>query len=412
MAGDDGRPQEAAVTTVPIDDFVAAIDVEQLDADPYPIYARLRREAPVCYVPAVNLWFITRWHDVEQAAQRPDLFSAAVDPSPVSRSFGENNILTVDGPRHKQLRAMLDPSFRPRVVEQYATPLIAPLIEQQLAQIEDKGEADLMAEYFEPISVLSLGVVLGLAEFDADTLRRWFAALALGATNFEANPDKQRAADAASAEIDAALAPLFARLLARPDGSTIAHMLHAAEGPLAARVAQIMPTLKVILLGGMQEPGHAGGSTSYGLLSNPEQLEMFLADPAGQVRAAVDEGLRWVSPIGTQTRRVTRDTELGGATLPAGANVGLLLSSANRDEAVWGDDADRFRLERRRPTQAAFGFGSHYCSGHHFSRVQMRMALEALFTRLPGLRLQEDHWPELRGWEFRAPAHLHVRWDS
>jgi cytochrome P450 len=165
----------------------------------------------------------------------------------------------------------------------------------------------------------------------------------------------------------------------------------------------------VILLGGMQEPGHAAGSTVVGLLES-DQAEALAADPAGLVRDAVEEGLRWVSPIGTQTRRTTREMELGGALVPAGANVGLLVSSANRDEEVWGDDADRYDLFRQRRNHAAFGFGPHFCSGHHFSRVQMRIAIQRLFERLPGLHLDPRRPPELRGWEFRAPLHLHVTW--
>jgi cytochrome P450 len=90
--------------------------------------------------------------------------------------------------------------------------------------------------------------------------------------------------------------------------------------------------------------------------------------------------------------------------------VGVLVSSANRDEAVWGDTADRFDLFRPRRNHAAFGFGPHFCSGHHFSRVQMRIAIQKLFERLPGLRLDADRPPLFNGWEFRAPQHLHVRW--
>ena len=264
-----------------------------------------------------------------------------------------------------------------------------------------------VAEYFEPVSVLSLGRVLGLGHVEGDTLRRWFHGLAQGATNFEDDPAKWAESDAVVAEIDEALGPVLARLHAEPDGSTIATMLAHAEGTLAERVASILPTLKVILLGGMQEPGHACGLTVVGLCESGQAAELA-ADPAGLVRAAVEEGLRWVSPIGTQTRRVVDDAELGGTPLPAGANLGLLVSSANRDEAVWGETADVFDLHRPRRQHAAFGFGPHFCSGHHFSRVQMRIALQRLFERFPGLRLDPERPPELRGWEFRAPVHLHV----
>jgi cytochrome P450 len=392
-----------------IEAYAASVTVEELDRDPYPVYARLRREAPVCFVPAVGLWFVTRWADVEGAASRPDVFCARVDPSPLERTMGGESILLLDGEPQKRLRAMLDPSLRPRVVEAGTPGLIEPLVADLLDGLAGRGEAELMSEYFEPVSVLGLGRVLGLGHLDGDTLRRWFHGLAEGAINFEDDPAKWEISDETAAEIDRELTPVFERLDAEPDGSTIATMLQHAEGTLEERVATILPTLKVILLGGMQEPGHAAGSTLVGLLESG-QAAAVRADPA-LVRDAIEEGLRWLSPIGTQTRRALVDAELGGATVPAGANLGLLVSSANRDEEVWGPTADAYDLFRPRRNHAAFGFGPHFCSGHHFSRVQMRIALGRLLERLPGIRLDPERPPVFDGWEFRAPQHLHVRWD-
>jgi cytochrome P450 len=390
--------------------FADEITVEDLDRDPYPIYARMRREEPVCFVPAVGLWFVTRWEDVEQAASRPDVFCSKVEPSPLERAMGGDSILLLDGEPQRKLRAMLDPSLRPRVVEAAAPGLVAPIVEALLDAIVSHGEAELMSEYLEPVSVLSLGRILGLGETDGDTLRRWFHGLAQGAINFEDDPAKWAVSDAIGAEIDRELGPVFERLWESPDSSTIATMLQHADGTLAERIAAILPTLKVILLGGMQEPGHAAGSTVAGLLESG-QAAAFAVNPAGLVRDAVEEGLRWVSPIGTQTRRALVDAELGGAMLPAGANLGVLVSSANRDEAVWGPTADAYDLFRPRRNHGAFGFGPHFCSGHHFSRVQMRIAVQRLFERLPNLRPDPERPAAFNGWEFRAPQHLHVRWD-
>jgi cytochrome P450 len=391
--------------------WAAGITVEELDRDPYPVYARMRREAPVCFVPAVGLWFVTRWADVERAASHPELYDSRVEPSPLVRTMGGESILVVDGEPQRRLRAMLDPSLRPRAVEAATPGLIEPLVAGLLDELGPRGEAELMAEYFEPVSVLGLGRVLGLGHLGGNTLRRWFSGLAAGATNFEDDPEKWAVSDATGAEIDGTLAPVLARLWEEPDGSTIATMLRHAEGTFEQRVERILPTLKVILLGGMQEPGHAAGSTVVGLLESG-QAAALAADPAGRVRDAVEEGLRWMSPIGTQTRHAVVETELGGVTVPAGANLGVLVSSANRDEDVWGPTADAFDLFRPRRNHAAFGFGPHFCSGHHFSRVQMRIAIQLLFERLPGLRLDPERPPVFRGWEFRAPEHLHVRWDA
>jgi cytochrome P450 len=394
-----------------IEEWAASITVEQLDDEPYRIYARMRREAPVCFVPAVGLWFVTRWADVEFAASHPELIDSRVTPSPLDRTMGGESVLVLDGEPQRRLRAMLDPSLRPRVVEESTPDLIEPLVARLLDEIFAKGEAELMAEYFEPVSVLGLGRMLGLGHLRGETLRRWFHGLAQGAINFEDDPARWEVSDATGAEIDRELAPVLERMWAQPDGTTISTMLQHATGTYEERVAQVMPTLKVILLGGMQEPGHAAGSTLAGLLESGQAADVA-ADPAGLVKDAIEEGLRWVSPIGTQTRRCLRELELGGVTLPAGASLGVLVSSANRDEDVWGSTADVFDLYRPHRNHAAFGFGPHFCSGHHFSRVQMRIALQRLFERLPNLRLDDERPPVFTGWEFRAPRNLNVVWDA
>src|SRR5579871_2426670 len=393
--------------------FADEITVDQLDLDPYPIYARLRREAPVCRIPAVDTWMVTRWEDVEYLGAHPEIFSADIADSPVDRTFGSPTVLTCDGAVHTELRRAIDPKFRPRAVDEYVDGLVQPIVDELLDRIESRGEAELMAEFFEPVSVRSLGAVLGLAEIDADTLRRWFAQLAQGATNYERDPAKQAVGDAAAEEVDGRLAPLLDRLEANPDGSAIAHMLHAGMPPGQTRSRDlVMPSLKVILLGGMQEPGHGAGSTTWALLHEPDQARDLAARPAELARQAVDEGLRLIAPIGTQFREVKQQVTVAGVELEPGAPVSLVIASANRDERRY-TDPDRYDLHRDKQQHAAFGFGRHFCSGHWFSRRQMELAVGGLFGRLGGrdLRLDPQRPAELRGWEFRAPQHLHVLWD-
>ncbi len=202
---------------------------------------------------------------------------------------------------------------------------------------------------------------------------------------------------------------MLARISSADEDSTIAHMLFSGVADGGRRdVAAILPTLKVIILGGMQEPGHGAATTTYALLSDPQALERVRADLEGMVPVAVEEGLRWISPIGTQTRQVRREVELGGAKLPVGARVGSVVASANRDEAVF-PDPDSYRLDRPRGSHAAFGFGLHACVGHAFSRGQIAIALRRLLQAYPRLRLDETAPVEFRGWEFRAPRSLQVR---
>ncbi len=253
--------------------FASEITVADLERDPYPIYARLRDEAPVAWVPAVEMWLATTWDEAVRVASEPELFAADMPGSPIDRSFGSPTILTCDGEPHRELRRSIDPKYRPHAVEDYVEALVAPVVDAHLNALEGRGEADLMEELFEPVSVLSLGAVLGLGDLDAETLRRWFAALADGATNFERDPDKQARSDAACAEIDERLGPLLDRLEREPDDSTISHMIWTGREAGDPRPReQYLPSLKVILLGGMQEPGHGAGSVLYALLTHRAAL--------------------------------------------------------------------------------------------------------------------------------------------
>lgn len=388
--------------------FTDHITVQDLESDPYPIYARMRREAPVAFVPAVNIWLVTRWADVEHVAKSPDTFTAEVATSPVERTFGKPTILTTDGPVHKELRAGIDPKYKPKAVASYVDDLVRPIANQYLDPLIARGGGDLMAEYFEPISTLSLARSFGFDDIDMPTLRRWFYGLAQGAINFENDPERQKIGDAVSAEITEVAERVFDRVERAPDHSALSHMLH--DGMPAGETrprAFLLPTIKVTLLGGMQEPGHGAGSVLVGLLNNPDQLAELRRDLDTLLPKAVDEGLRWVAPIGTQTRQTTRDVELGGAIIPAGAAVGAVVSSASRDETRFSDP-DRYNLYRDEGPHAAFGFGQHFCSGRWFAQAQMAVALRVLIERTRKIALDPRNQPQFRGWEFRAPTSLPV----
>jgi len=380
---------------------ISEITVEALEADPFPIYARLREEAPVCFVPAVGLHLVTRWDDVQHVATHPEIFTAEVDASPLVRTLGVN-VLTVDGADHARMRAGMDAPMRPRAVEGYAPGVIEPIARRHLDAIAAGPGAELMSSYCEPVSVLALAAVMGLGDLDADTLRRWFGDLATGGANFEQDAEKQAVADATSAEIDARVGPLLDRLEREPDESVLSHML-AAD----ATRAEVLSNLKLILLGGMQEPGHALGICVWALLTHPETLARVRAD-RGLIRPAVEEALRWHSPVGTQTRQVTQPVTLSGVDLQPGDALAAVLASANRDERHW-PDADRYDIDRR-GAHAAFGLGAHHCAGAPLARYEVRMPLEMLLDRFPKLRLDPAHEVELAGWEFRAPTALHVLW--
>lgn len=389
--------------------FAESITVADLDRDPYPIYARLRKEAPVAYVPAVNLWLVTRAEDVEFVTTHPDLFTAQVTDSTLDRSFKGKSLLTMDGEEHINMRKSLDSKYRPRMVSTYIDDLVLPIAQRQLIDVVSNNRHELVSSYFEPISVLGLGAVLGLGHLTADTLQHWFHGLAMGATNFERDPEKQKISDAVEAEMNKELLPIMSRLLEQPDDSTMSHMLHSGMPEGEHRTAEyVLPTLKLTILGGMQEPGHGAAATFFALAKIPGAFDRLRKNPE-LWDDVIQEGLRWVAPIGTQTRQATADIELGGVVIPAGAAVAAVVASASRDESVF-TDPDVFDIDRPRQSNASFGYGPHFCAGHAFARGVERISLQVLVEGLPSISLENPDQVEFAGWEFRAPTALHAKW--
>ena len=381
------------------------ITIADLERDPYPIYARLRAHAPIAEVPAANCWFATRWRDLE-AINRSKDFTAASDDAPVNLAFGRPNVLTSEGPVHADLRAGIEPHYRPRAVAGYIEALVRPLAEAQLESFLSSGDSDLMAGYFEPISALALARSFGLSKVDMPALRRWFHGLSQGAINFERDPARQAICEGVVAEIEGVLLPLLEDLKAAPDTSPLSHLLHAGMPPGQTRPPEaVLPTVKITLLGGMQEPGHGAGSTLTGLLSDPGQFRALKSDMDGLMAQTIDEGLRWVAPIGTMMRSALCDTEVNGIPVPKGTPVSLIMASANRDEARF-PGPDRFDIHRAQTAHMSFGSGAHFCAGKWFAKAQIEIALRILIDALPDMILAAP--PEFRGWEFRAPTALHI----
>ncbi len=386
----------------------AEITVEQLEADPYPIYERLRSDAPVCFVESVGLWLVTRWDDVQHVDKSPAVFTGETDPSTLERTFGKN-LLASEGAYHDRIRSIIYPWFRVGAIGDYPDKVIAPIAAQLIDGFEADGGCDLVADFAEPLSARVLKQALGLEFVEEATLRRWFAELAEGAANFEGDPAKQKIADAASAEVNETLAPVIERLGREPDDTLLSSMVHTEVDGGKLTLQEIQSNLKVMIVGGLQATTDLIALSMWALLSHPDQLELVRADPA-LIDPAIEEAARWHSPVGTSTRQTTQDTELAGVALEKGALVAAVLASANRDERNW-TEPDRYDVCRKEGSHLAFATGPHLCLGARLARYETRAAWRLLLERLPGLRLDPEHPIEISGWEFRSPHHLKVKWN-
>jgi cytochrome P450 len=383
----------------------------QLEEDPYPIYARLRREAPVAYVPAAERWLITRWDDCTRAGTDADSFGPS--HGAMEAFFGRPNILGLSGAEHRALRHGIDPPFRPRAVRASIEGIARPIASRYVAATRERGSADATTEILERISVRAMGDMLGFGDVGDDTLQDWFHALSAGLVNRGAAAEPASAAQRTMREIDAYMRAAIDRLTAAPDASGLSHMIHTGTPRGQPRCFdELIGSLRVIVLGALQEPGHGAANTLYGLLSDRrEQLARVLAAPDVAIPLAVHEGLRWLAPFGLTDRCTLRDVEIGGVTIPAGQEVGIVIASANRDEARF-ERPDTFDLDRPHLPTAAFGHGAHFCSGHAVSRELERIALEEVLRGLPNVRLDPDRPPLVRGFTIRGATRLPVVWDA
>jgi cytochrome P450 len=385
-----------------------SISVEDLERDPYPVYARLREEEPVSWVESVGLWLVTRWDDVNTVDKTPAVYTGETEPSTLKRTFGPN-LLASEGAYHDRVRAIIHPWFRHGAIGHFPDEVISPLANELIDAFAGRGEVDLVSEFAEPLAVRVLRRATGLEGVDDDTLQRWFQELAQGAGNFEGDPAKQAVADAASADVNRTVDGLLDKLADEPNDSLLSSMLHTRVDGEGLTRAEIQSNMKVMIVGGLQAVSDAIAICTWALLAHPEQAHEVRAD-GELVQHAVEEGLRWYSPVGTSTRQTTRETELCGVTLPEGALVAAVLASANRDPRHW-NDPDTYDIHHHRRPHLAFAAGAHVCVGALLARMETRRALRLLLERLPGLRLDGDRPIELSGWEFRSPLHLHLLFD-
>jgi cytochrome P450 len=384
------------------------VTLGELERDPYPIYERLRDEEPVSWVPAVQLWLVTRYDGVRTVDLTPDVFTAATDPSTLNRTMGVN-MLGSEGPDQLRIRRVVEPPFRPRDVEERTKGMIPALANELIDGFEARGECDLFREFADPMSVRSLRFMLGLGPVAWEDLLRWNEGLMPGLANFEGDPEKQAPADEASSALSEVIERVLDRLDTEPDGSALSAMLHHdRDGDRMSR-DEIVANTKLMLSGGLQEPRDLIALALLALGSHPVQLDEVRADRR-LIKAAVEETLRWAGPVGTSTRQTTQATELAGVELEQGALIGAVLSSANRDPRRF-TDPDRFDIHRKEGAHLAFAVGNHFCLGAWFGRHLARVSLEILLERLPNLRLDPDRPATLGGWEFRAPDSTWVRWD-
>jgi len=386
---------------------VADVSYQDLLDDPYPIFRRLRAIAPAVYVEAARLTLVTRFADIAAIERDPATYSADNPTSLVNKVMGPT-FMRKDGAEHAIGRKAIEPSFRPATIKQHWAPKFTAICETLIDHFAAAGEADLFSALAAPMASLTLMEMIGFEPMPWQRLAEWSQALIDGAGNYADDAEIERKAMQAGADVDAAIDTVLDHHRDNPNPSILSSMVNA-EAPMP--IEAIRANIKVIIGGGLNEPRDAILTLVLGLLANPAQQQRVQAEPE-LWPAALEEAVRWISPIGMYPRRATREVELSGINLPQDLQIGLCVGAANRDDARF-PDPDRFNIARPKQSHLAFGAGPHFCAGTWVSRLTVGTIVgPMLFGRLRNLRLRQEAPPIVRGWVFRGPVSLPVSWDG
>src|ERR1700719_3870373 len=379
--------------------------------DPYTELARLRRDEPVQRIDIPGMpgeegkpiFMVYRYEDAQQMLRDNETFSSSIIIQAFGDVFGEHVMLGMDEPEHGRHRALVSKAFSQKTLARWEDGLIGKIGNELIDRCANRGSADLVKEFTFPYPTQIIAGLLGLPTEDYPQFQRWSISL----LSFTINPERGREASAALAEY---FTPILAARRKEPRDDLISGLAAAEIDGERLSDEEIFSFLRLLLPAGVETTYRSLGSLLLGLLSDPQQLDAIRADRS-LLPQAIEEGVRWEPPLLTITRVATRDTELGGVSIPAGATVMPMLGSANRQEDRY-PDPDTFNIHRQAKANLGWGHGVHVCLGMHLARLEMRTAINLLLDRLPNLRLDPDgDDPHIRGQVFRSPTSVPVLFD-
>ena len=349
--------------------------------DPYPAFAWMRRHAPAYWDAHGEVWGITRYADVKEISKDPETFSNAGGIRPDSGALPM--MIDTDAPEHVRRRRLVSAGFTPgRIRDSEAG--IRSVCDDIIDRVCRAGSADFVRDIAAPLPMIVIGDMLGVAPSDRDDLLRWSDDMvrALGSPD----PGAMDAAMLAAIEYAGYITGVTEeRRRNRSSDDLIGTLVHEEiDGDRLDEQSLIYESL-LILIGGDETTRHVLSGGMVELLGHRDQWEALRRDRS-LLPGAVEEMLRWVSPIKNMARTVTREVELHGRRLLAGQKLLLLYPAANRDEAVFAEP-ERFDITRDPNDHVAFGFGSHFCLGNRLARLELRVMFDRLLDRLPDLEL-------------------------
>jgi cytochrome P450 len=380
----------------------------EVRADPYPAYASLRRTGP-CQVAPGGMWAISRHADVLAVLRDSRRFSSAglamsFRPPWLGRNPVADSLVMKDPPDHTRLRAVIAHAFAPPALARLE-PRIRAMADELATAALQRGEFDFVAEFSSLLPVRVLGLLLGLDESLIARLQRWADDL-LAIPAGQPTPERREQIRAGLAEMEQCFDALLTARRAAPGEDLTSDLVRAEQAGHIER-HESMSFLFAMVPAGVETTVHLLGNAMVVLARHAHVCARVLADP-GLLPALIEEVLRLEPPAHSSLRLATEDAELSGVQIPRHAVLVVLLAAALRDEDRF-DHADEPLLDRDRTSHLPFGHGVHYCLGHLLARLEARLGLEALFSRIRGFDLHEPEVQWTQSLIARGPVSLSVR---
>lgn len=390
-----------------IDEF--DLQDEALVADPYPVFNELRKPKKLLWSDRLELWLAPTYELANTTLRARTLGRIYQDKLPqdeweVFNWLHSDSILDSEPPKHTRLRALVQKAFTPGRIESMR-PNVEQLCEQLLveaqAKLEQQGHFDVLADYAEPLPVLVIADLLGVPRDMAPDLRRWSQDI-VKMYEFQKTREQELAAQKAGFEFSQYVAGLAKDRKQNPKNDLITALVEVEEQGEKLNEHELIAMCVLLLNAGHEASVNGFGNGMVALFKHPEQLAQLANNPRELSATALEEMLRFDSPLHLFERTATADTQIGEVTVKAGEKVGAMLGSANRDDEVF-QNAQSFDIKRTPNTHIAFGAGIHFCIGAPLARLEMNTSLPMLFEKFPKLQLagepQQRPTFVLRGYE-------------
>jgi cytochrome P450 len=386
----------------------------RLNRDPYPFFAEKRAAAGVFRGTVMDYsktpeslrprqtYAAMSFDAVNKVFRNGKLFNSAMYDATIGLFIGPS-ILAMGGTPHRDHRNLVSAAFKSKSLTRWEPEIVRPIVNALVDEFVDSGETDLIENFTFEFPTRVIAKLLGLPEDDLPMFRKW-------AVDLISYTVKYKEAFESSAALKDYFLEQMEKRKSNPTEDIIGDLVTAEIDGERLTDEAIYSFLRLLLPAGLETTYRSSGNLLYLLLTHPEQFKALQEDHE-LIGPAIEEGLRFETPLTTVQRFTSEDTELDGVEIPANSVVDVCMGSANRDETRW-DRPEEFDILRKRTPHITFAAGEHTCLGLHLARLETRVAVECLLTRLTDLRLLDDGDPHIHGQPFRSPNVLPVTFTS